>query len=424
MKKNIFLLGIIFVLGFFSLQVNKSYANSFIDLSGFLNDRYSPIENTVKDNVVANRVVLGNEQITKEYSYLINGKRVGMVTNQTGLLPDGRHISEVMANYKGATLTAFYAPEHGIDGKAKAGEWVKSYVDKNTGLPVYSIYGKTRKPSPEMMAGIDVMLFDMQDIGGRSYTFISSLYKCMEAAKENNKKIVILDRPNPLGGLNIEGFVLKPEYSSFVGIDEIPMQHGMTIGELAQFFNRKIGADLTVVPMKNYKRSMVWQDTGLGNFPQTSPNIPTLESAFCYLMTGAGESTGFAQSDKFLWGGGKGYNSINLANAMNSYGFEGVEFIPENKGDRGGVRIKITDYTKVNPGKIGYYLLATANLQKPLAVKHFDAKGKQTMFLKVHGSKEFGNSLLSKKSPLEIENMYRSQVEEFKINSSKYYIYN
>lgn len=419
MKKKSFKILLILTV-FYIIFAVFSFANSFEDLDSFMSENGF---NQNKQNNYPDRVILGNERILNEYSYLIDGKNIGLVTNQTGLLPDGTHVRDFLHNYKGANLTSLYAPEHGIDGNVPAGKYVESYVDEKTGIPVYSIYGDTRKPTPKMLKNVDVLIFDMQDIGSRTYTFISSMYKCMEAAKENNIKIVILDRPNPLSCKYQEGFVLKDEYKSFVGIDNLPMAHGMTIGELAGFFNRNIGADYEVVPMKNYTRDMIWQDTGLGKFPQTSPNIPTLESAFCYMMTGSGDGTGFYQGDKFTWGGQKGLNSIEFANKMNSYNLEGIEFIPENKKDSGGVRINITDYHKVNPGKVGYYLLATSNLYKPLNVVNFYKNGNQTMFTKVCGSLQMGNALRSKNTPEMIESMYRLECVKFRQDTEKYYLY-
>lgn len=399
----------------FALEDNFSAVNEFLISKKFIKD----------DNISAasGRVILGDEQITNEYAYLIDGKRVGLVTNQTGILPDGRHVRDVISTYKNAKLTALYAPEHGIDGSAPAGKYVSSYTDAKTGIPVYSIYGRNRKPAPDMLKNIDVLVFDMQDIGARTYTFISSMYKCMEAAKENGKKIIVLDRPNPIGADKAEGFVLDQKYASFVGIDVLPMSHGMTIGELARYFNRRIGADLTVVPMKNYRRDMVWQDTGLGKFPQTSPNIPDLESAFCYMMTGSGENTGFGQSDKFKSGLMKGIDADKLTKDMNAYGLEGVRFHPLKRGEKGGVSIEITDYNSVNPAKIGYYLLATANLQKPLNISHYDSKKNNSMFLKIQGSEKFGNALKSKKTAYQIETMYQRELEDFKHIAEKYYLY-
>lgn len=416
-KKTI---SLILGVGIFLSLILSANAGTFDILGKFMEKNINKEKNY---SYPTHRVILGNEQITREFSYLIDGKNVGIATNQTGLLPDGSHIRDVIHSYKGANLVAMYAPEHGIDGTVPAGKYVESYRDTATGLPVFSIYGKNRKPTPDMLSGVDVLLFDMQDIGSRTYTFISSMYKCMEAAKENGIKIVVLDRPNPLSCKFVEGFVLEEEYSSFVGIDKMPMAHGMTIGELARFFNRKIGSDLAVVPMKNYSRFMIWQDTNLGKFPQTSPNIPTLDSAFCYMMTGSGDGTGFAQEGKFTWGGGKGIDSNLLANQMNSYNLEGIRFIPENKGDRGGVRIQILDYHKVNPAKVGYYLLGAANLQKPLSVVNFDSKGNQTMFTKICGSLKMGEALKNFRTPQEIENMYKAESENFRKETQKYYLY-
>ncbi|MDP3488205.1 MAG: DUF1343 domain-containing protein, partial [Bacillota bacterium] len=234
---------------------------------------------------------LGNEVLLDKHRHLIDGKRIGLVTNQSGVNSKGASLIDILANDKGLMLTALYGPEHGIDGKAAAGIYVESYTHPVLNIPVYSLYGSTRKPTPAMLSNIDVLLFDIQDIGARTYTYISSMNYAMIAAKENNKPIIVLDRPNPLGGIIVEGPVLEDGFMTFVGVDNLPMAHGMTIGELAFYFNRLIGTDLTVITMEGYSRDMIYQDTGLP-WVATSPNIPDIESVFGYMATGLGEGTG------------------------------------------------------------------------------------------------------------------------------------
>lgn len=367
------------------------------------------------------QTVLGNERLLSEFSYLIDGKRVGLITNHTGVNSKLQRTVDVLHNYSKASLTAIYSPEHGLDGKITAGAYVPSYTDAALNLPVYSLYGKTRKPSPDMLSNVDVLIFDMQDIGSRTYTYMSTLNYAMIAAKENGKKIVVLDRPNPVGGINVEGYVLQDKYRTFVGVDTMPMAHGMTAGELGQFFNRNIGADLTVIPMKNYSRSMIWQDTGL-TFVQTSPNIPNIESAFAYMATGIGDGTGVGQGDKFTWAGGKGYDSNALAYALNSYKLPGIVFIPEDKPEKGGVRLQVTDYHAFNPAKTGIYILATANLQKALNVP-VEKNSVIPMFEKNMGGSRFGQDLLAKRTPQQIEANYAYELEQFKKLREQYLIY-
>ena len=368
------------------------------------------------------QTVLGNERLLTEYAHLIDGKRVGIITNHTGVNSKLVKTADVLKAYPKITLTAVYSPEHGLDGTAEAGKYVESYTDSKLNLPVYSLYGKTRKPSPEMLKNVDVLVFDMQDIGSRTYTYMSTLNYCMIAAKENNKTLIVLDRPNPVGGLNVEGYVLEDKYKTFVGVDNMPMAHGMTAAELAKFFNRNIGCSLEIVPMKNYTRAMVWQDTGL-TFVQTSPNIPNIESAFAYMATGIGDGTGIGQGDKFTWAGGKGFNSSSLANALNAYKLPGIVFVPEDKGDKGGVKLQVTDYHTFNPAKTGIYILATANQQKKLTVP-VEKNGVIPMFEKNMGGSRFGSDLLNNRTPEQIVNNYANELENFKKIRQQYLIYN
>ncbi|MDO5037568.1 MAG: DUF1343 domain-containing protein [Tissierellia bacterium] len=367
------------------------------------------------------RVILGNENLfTEDYKYLIDGKRLGLITNQTGVDGEGLSTAYKLKAYEGAQLVALYSPEHGLDGNHKAGAWVESYFDSQIGLPVYSLYGQSREPSLQMLKGVEVLVFDMQDIGSRTYTYMSTLNYAMRAAAKAQIPLVVLDRPNPLGGEKVEGYMIEDRFISFVGVDKMPMAHGMTAGELAGYFNRKIGADLRVVPLKNWKRSMVWQDTGLP-FKQTSPNIPNLESAFMYMATGSGEGTGIGQADYFHWVGGKNLNSQEYARRLNEAGLEGVRFIPQNKGNRGGVRLEVTNYRLFNPMRTGVYSLAIANQMRPVTVP--PAKKPYPMFYKILGTEKMATALREKKSPREIVLEYQADVEAFKAIREPYLLY-
>lgn len=431
--KKIIALLIVSLLGLSSLSFASAYDSNeyFATLRSFLNFKTSenpaleelPVNNppTEQEYIKLYSTILGNERLLTEYSYLIDGKRVGLITNHTGVNSKLERTVDVLHRYKGANLTSIYSPEHGLDGKAVAGAYVDSYTDTTLNLPVYSLYGKTRKPSPQMLQNVDVLVFDMQDIGSRTYTYMSTLNYAMIAAKENGKTIVVLDRPNPVGGVNVEGYVLEDKYKTFVGVDNLPMAHGMTAGELALFFNRNIGADVRIVPMKNYRRDMIWQDTGLP-FVQTSPNIPNIESAFAYMATGIGDGTGMGQGDKFTWVGGKGYDSKVLANALNAHNLPGIVFIPETKGDRGGVKLSITDYHAFNPALTGVYILSTANLIKPLNVP-VETNGVIPMFEKNMGGARFGKDLLNKRTGDQIVASYQAELQRFKELRKNYLIY-
>lgn len=364
--------------------------------------------------------MLGNEVLMQKQHDLIEGKRVGLVTNQSGVTSDGESMIDILADDSSVQLTALFGPEHGIDGKAAAGAYVKSYTHPQLGIPVYSLYGETRMPTQDMFSNIDVLLFDIQDIGARSYTYMSTLNYCLVAAQKYGKPVIVLDRPNPLGGTIVEGPVLEDPYKTFVGVDNLPMAHGMTAGELARFFNRKIGADLTVVPMKGYKRTMIYQDTGL-KWVQTSPNIPNLDSVFGYMATGLGEGTGIYQADKFTWIGGKGIDSVKFAQLLNSSGLQGITYIPESKGSAGGVRLKITDYRTFNPAKAGIYALAYAH-----SLNHFQVPTSSgsniVMFDKIMGTNKIGQYLKQNLTPQQITAKYAPALAKFKAERAKYLI--
>ncbi len=364
---------------------------------------------------------LGNEMLLERYLYLLEGKRVGLITNQSGVNSKGQSLIDILAAQKSFTLTALYAPEHGIDGQAKAGEYVESTVHPALGIPVCSLYGATRKPTAAMLSNVDVLLFDLQDIGARSYTYISTMNYAMQAAKENGKLFIVLDRPNPLGGKIVDGPVLEDGYQTFVGVDILPMTHGMTIGELALYFNRKIGANLKVIPMQGYTRSMFFQDTGL-KWVQTSPNIPDLEAVFGYAATGLGEGTGIYQSDKFRWIGGKNINAETFANLLNKADLPGVKFIPEYKGSAGGVRLQITDYHTFNPARTGIYALAYARQLSNFTVPKSTSTN-MVMFDKIMGSNKMGQWLEQKLTPWSIVSKYTPELNKFKAERQKYLIY-
>jgi uncharacterized protein YbbC (DUF1343 family) len=196
--------------------------------------------NTAEAKPRQKKVELGVETLFREHKNLLKGKRVGLITNPTGVDSELRSSVDLFAEDPDIELTALYGPEHGVRGDAQAGDKVDYYIDEKTGLPVYSLYGDTRKPTPEMLKNVDILVFDIQDVGARFYTYIYTMAYAMEAAKEQGIPFVVLDRPNPLGGEVVEGPVLEEKYSSFVGKYPIPLRHGMTVGELAQLFNERI----------------------------------------------------------------------------------------------------------------------------------------------------------------------------------------
>jgi uncharacterized protein YbbC (DUF1343 family) len=278
-------------------------------------------------------VVLGDEVFLRGAWRELGSRGVGVVTNQTGVTSDLVTVVDGIKHNPAIELRAIYAPEHGFRGDRPAGSYVPSYTDERTGLPVYSLYGPSRKPSAEMLRGVDVLLYDIQDVGDRAYTYISTLAYVMQAAKAQGKSVWVLDRPNPIGGAIVEGPVLDPRFSSFIGLYPIAVRHGLTVGELARMFNDRfgIGADLHVIPMKGYTRDMLWPQTGL-QWVQTSPNIPEWDTTLVYPATGlidnAGVNNGTEYTKPFKYAGAYGLDGVKLANYLNDRAVPGVHFRP------------------------------------------------------------------------------------------------
>lgn len=269
---------------------------------------------------------------------ILQGKRIGLITNPTGVDHALRSTIDILHTARGVTLVALFGPEHGVRGDHTAGEFVSSYTDPHTGIPVYSLYGKTKKPTREMLTGIDVLVYDIQDIGCRSYTFISTMGHAMEAAAEQNIGFVVLDRPNPLGGLNIEGNIVEKEYRSNVSLYPIPYVYGLTCGELATLINNEgmlengVRCSLTIVPMEGWQREMIFSDTGLKWVP-TSPHVPSEDTPTYYVSTGIlGElqvvSEGVGYTIPFRTLAAEWIDPIALANRMNALNLKGVRFRP------------------------------------------------------------------------------------------------
>ena len=296
----------------------------------------------------------GIEVLLEDSLHLVRGRRVGLITNHTGIFwatppsPSGqggatRSAIDALNEAPDVELVALYAPEHGIRGAEEAGTTIDGGVDERTGVPIHSIYGQVRKPTPEMLEGVDALLFDMQDVGARYYTYVSTMALGMEAAGEQGIPFIVLDRPNPIRGDVVQGNVLDPAYSTFVGMYPVPMRHGMTPGELARLFVGEFGIDvqLHVVPAEGWRRDMPFDETGLPWVPP-SPNIPTLESALHYpgtcLFEGTALSVGRGTDRAFQWVGAPWVDGDALALALNAHGIAGVRFeaavfTPESPGD-------------------------------------------------------------------------------------------
>jgi uncharacterized protein YbbC (DUF1343 family) len=319
------------------------------------------------------KVSPGIEVLLKEEKNVLSGKKVGLITNPTGIDSKLTSIVDLLHDDPDINLTALFGPEHGVRGDAQAGASVEYYIDEKTGLPVYSLYGKTKKPTPEMLKDVEVLVFDIQDVGTRYYTYIYTMAYAMEAAKENDIPFIVLDRPNPQGGESVDGPVLEPEFSSFVGLYPIPLKHGMTVGELATLFNKefKIGADLKVIKMKGWKRDMDYDDTGLP-FVLPSPNMPTVSTTFVYPATGLIEGTNVSEgrgtTKPFELIGAPYINSDELAGKLNALRLPGVKFravsfTPTFSKYAGklshGVEIYITDREEFKAVPTGLHIIKT-----------------------------------------------------------------
>jgi uncharacterized protein YbbC (DUF1343 family) len=285
----------------------------------------------------AANIQLGIDVLEQHQFAELKGKRVGLITNATGIDSKGESTVDVLRHAPGVQLVALFGPEHGVYGSDYAGAYVKSSIDPRSGLPVYSLYGPTRKPTKEMLENIDVLVYDIQDIGCRSYTFISTLGLAMEAAGEAGIKFCVLDRPDPLNGNRVEGMMLEPKFQNFTAQWNIPYVYGLTPGELAYMIHsspgwiKKVPA-LTIVSMVGWYRSMYWQDTGLMWIP-TSPHIPTADTALNYVATGflgeaGGISNGVGYTLPFAVFGHPSFDSFAMTDQMNQLKMPGVQFEP------------------------------------------------------------------------------------------------
>jgi uncharacterized protein YbbC (DUF1343 family) len=284
------------------------------------------------DSVV--RVKTGAQVLSESGFGILSGKRVGLVTNPTAQV-DGVHLIDWLHDAPDVELVALFGPEHGLRGNAEAGAAVDDGLDDATGIPVYSLYGTTNAPAPEILATLDVLVFDIQDIGARFYTYIATMGRSMQAAARAGIPFVVLDRPNPLGGELMDGYVLDMEFSSGVGPYPIPVQHGLTVGELAQMIKGERyledveAADLTVVSMEGWTRDMLWPDTGL-EWIATSPNIPTFETALVYMGTcffeAVSASEGRGTPNPFLTVGAPWLDANAAVQALRNRQLAGVQF--------------------------------------------------------------------------------------------------
>ncbi|MBD5323080.1 MAG: DUF1343 domain-containing protein [Bacteroides sp.] len=374
----------------------------------------------------------------------LSGKRVGLITNPTGIDNNLRSTIDILAEAENVNLTALFAPEHGVRGDYTAGETVMNEVDRKTGVPVYSLHGRTRKPTPEMLKDIDVLVYDIQDIGCRSYTFISTMGLAMEAAARDGKDFMVLDRPDPLGGERVEGNLVERGRESFVGQFPIPYIYGLTPGELATYLNEKgiVAAAgkkvrLTVIPMEGWHRDMTFAETGMP-WVLPSPHIPTPEAALMYPATGImGElnyvSIGVGYTLPFSLTGAPWIDAQKLADRLNALSLDGIEFRPMYykpyyamyKGEKlGGVQIYAQDWAATPLSLVQFYIMQELASLYPTH-KAF-ASGTQSvlkMFDMVCGSAKIRQQFTRSYMVDDIYDLWMNEAKEFKAETSKYYLY-
>ena len=387
------------------------------------------------------RIQTGIEVLKNSNFKLLEGKRVGLITNPTGVDNQLKSTIDILHEAPNVNLVALFGPEHGVRGDVHAGDHVDNSSDPTTGLPVGSLYGKTRKATPDMLKGIDVLVYDIQDIGCRSFTYISTMGLAMEAAAENNIEFVVLDRPNPLGGLKVEGNLAEDGYISFVSQFKIPYLYGLTCGELAQMLNEENmlakQCKLTVVKMKGWKRKMDYTQTGLQWIP-SSPHIPHAHSAFFYPVSGiVGElgylSIGVGYTIPFQMFAADWIKAEEFAKALNNLHLPGVHFRPMHLKpfysvgagtQMQGVQVHLTDYQKANLSEIQFYVMQVIAQLYPDKAVFANANEKRfDMFDKVSGSNQI-RLLFAKNNRFEdIQAYWNKDVEAFKKLSKKYYLY-
>ena len=379
----------------------------------------------------------GADMLVAEDFSRLHGKRVGLIANQTSV-SGGRHLADLLHEHDLVELSALFGPEHGLRGDAAAGSAIADGRDDRTGVPVYSLYGSRRAPGHEVLESVDVLVFDIQDIGTRFYTYIATMGLAMEAAASAGVPFMVLDRPNPLGGAMVDGFVLEKEHESFVGPYPIPVQHGMTVGELARMVLAEgwIDAgylDLEVVPVEGWTREMLWPDTGLEWIP-TSPNIPDFETALVYPGLGFLEATtwneGRGTLKPFLQFGAPALDGPLLASRLLHPGVAFVDTaytpvsmpgraeFPRHQDERvTGVRLSVSEAALVRPLALGMEILVeVVRLEGPSSLR-------ESGMARLAGTTRLYESLLAGLDGPAIAASWATEVVRFREQRSPYLLY-
>ncbi len=373
--------------------------------------------------------VLNGIDILREQNFApLKGKRVGLITNHTGLASDGTSTIDLFHKSNVCKLVALFSPEHGIRGTVDS--QITSTVDEATGLPIYSLYGETERPTPEMLRGIDALVFDIQDVGARFYTYSTTMAYCMEEAARAGIPYFVLDRPNPIGGLLVEGPMLDPDKTSFIGYMPLPVRHGMTLGELARYINaeRKLGADLHVIEMKGWRRNYFYYDTGQ-LWINPSPNMRNELEAILYpgvcLLEATNVSLGRGTDRPFEIVGAPWAEPRRLAAVLDAAHIPGIKYIPiyftpnasTNQGKKcGGVQFILTSPEKLNSVLLGMTLISVLHELYP-------DKFEIDKVLRLLGNERALEQLKAGRPPAEILSAGASEMRAFMAGRQKALIY-
>ncbi len=389
------------------------------------------------------KVTVGADILLTDSLHLIKNKQLGIVTNHSAILSNGTHLVDTLVSLKNINLTTLFGPEHGIRGNAPDGHSIKDGIDSKSGLPVYSLYGKNRKPTKEMLKDVDVLIFDIQDIGARFYTYISTLYYTLISAAENDIPIIVLDRPNPINGVLVDGPIRSEEFKSFVAIAPIPIQHGMTIGELATMFNNEnwlgngLKANLTVIKMDGWKREYFFDDCMLP-WVAPSPNMPNLETAIVYpgmcLLEGVNVSEGRGTYSPFLTFGAPYINSNSLLAELQQFNISGIELSPITYTPKSipnmstypkynnvacfGIKMKVADKKKINALKFGIEVLYSIHKLYPSKFEF-----RKNWLDKLFGNSKLTEMLKNNSTPNQIFATWQNELEDFKIIRKNHLLY-
>ena len=364
---------------------------------------------------------------------LFAGKRIGVITNQTGVDAAGKSTVDALFASRKARLVAIFSPEHGFRGNASDGETISNSTDPVTGLPIYSLYGKTRRPTAAMLSGLDLLVFDIQDVGARFYTYLTTMALCMEEAAKLRIPFVVLDRPNPIGGTVLEGPVLPGSIQDFTGYFPVPVRHGLTAGEMALLHKdlRGLAMDLTVIKLQGWNRAAYYEDTGLA-WVNPSPNIRDVDAAIMYPGIGGFEATNMAvgrgTDAPFKWFGAPWLDAERLAGALNASGLAGVRFYAESKTPEKdiyagrlcrGIRMEITDRAAVRPMDIFVRAVCALREKKYYRDFRFDERAPRL----TAGNNVYKAVFESKDTPEKIISDFRAQCREFENTRRPYLLY-